>query len=91
VRPSIQILTALVVAVLAAVSLWAGATGWRDGEVVSLTSLLHYSLDRSSSPIGHWMDVLLWFVAAVGETYLAWALFREARAEQRRRRHWWVR
>lgn len=79
IRKLLCIATAIVLLALAGVLFWAGFEGLVTGEVAVATRGSSSTLDRSSSPIGYWIDVATWLGAGVGTLVASFAMLRKAR------------
>jgi hypothetical protein len=77
-RPSFQILAALMVLGLAGVSFWFGATGIFDGAVEFPSKREHFQVLQAVSPKAFWACVAVWLAMGVGFSWLAVSNFREA-------------
>lgn len=79
IRRLFHITVALVLLALAIVCFWAGLEGLANGEVAAATRGSRSVLERSTSPIGYWTDVLTWLGAGFGSLWASLAASRKAR------------
>ena len=77
-RPSFQILTALMILLLAGTCCYFGITGILDGSVEFPRKRESFQVMRAVSPKVFWACVLVWLIGGAGLFWLSLVNFREA-------------
>lgn len=77
-RPSFQIIAALLILVGAGVGFWTGISGILEGSVTFPSKRETYHVLQATSPKTFWASVLVWLAMGVGFTWLAAVNLREA-------------